>query len=205
LRARWSEVDLNKTRLVKPAATMKSKREHIVPLSSIALAVLERRDRVRVRTGDEKVDAAALVFAGESGRALNYTLFALAPKRAGVDAGAPHSWRSVFRDWAATIGRVDGDLAELALAHALDPTKRAYFRDTAPEPRRAIMEAFARCETRPTPLERASPFSPKIVSIRGSRCACRSPKTPRARRHLLASALSIGAGKARTRANRWRV
>jgi integrase len=145
LLTRYGEVDLNKKRLVKSAATMKSKREHIVPLSSIALEVLERRDRVRLRTGDEKVDAAAFVFAGESGRALNYTLFALAPKRAGVEGvGSPHSWRSVFRDWAATIGRVDGDLAELALAHALDPTKRAYFRDTAPEPRRAIMEAYAR-------------------------------------------------------------
>ena len=60
LRTRDGEIDLKKKRLVKPTATMKSKREHIVPLSSIALEVLERRDRVRVRTGDEKVDAAAL-------------------------------------------------------------------------------------------------------------------------------------------------
>ena len=142
LRSRWGEVDLNKKGLVKPAATMKSKREHIVPLSPIALATLERRDRARVRTGDEKVDAAAFVFTGESGRPLNYTLFALAPKWVGVDSGSPHSWRSVFRDWAATIGRVDGDLAELALAHSLGPVKGAYFRDTAPEPRRAIMESF---------------------------------------------------------------
>ncbi len=135
---RDGEIDLKKKRLVKPAATMKSKREHIVPLSSIALEVLERRREAR--SGDSD-----LVFTNVSGRPLNYTLFALAPGRAGVDGvGSPHSWRSVFRDWAATIGRVDGDLAELALAHALDPTKRAYFRDTAPEPRRAIMESYGR-------------------------------------------------------------
>ena len=93
LRARWSEVDLDKKRLVLPKERMKSKREHIVPLSSIALEVLERRDRDRVRTGDERVDAAALVFTGERGRPLNYTLFALAPKRMGVNSGSPHSWR----------------------------------------------------------------------------------------------------------------
>jgi integrase len=133
---RWNEVDLNKKRLVKPAATMKSKREHVVPLSSLALEALERRSKVR---GDGD-----LVFVGESGRPLNYTLFALAPKRAGIDCGSPHSWRSVFRDWAATLGRVDGDLAELALAHSLGPVKGAYFRDTAIEARRAIMEAYAR-------------------------------------------------------------
>ena len=117
---------------------MKSKREHIVPLSSIAFEVLERRRAAR--SGDSD-----LVFTNASGRALNYTLFALAPKRAGVDGvGSPHSWRSVFRDWAATIGHVDGDLAELALAHSLGQTKQAYFRDTAIEPRRAIMESYGR-------------------------------------------------------------
>ena len=136
LRARWSEIDLNKKRWVLPKERMKAKREHIVPLSSIALEVLERRSKVR---GDSD-----LVFTERVGRPLNYTLFALVPKRMGVDAATPHSWRSVFRDWAATIGRIDGDLAELALAHALDPTKRAYFRDSAPETRRMIMESYAR-------------------------------------------------------------
>jgi integrase len=148
--ARWGEVDFNKKVLVKPAAAMKGAVEHIVPLSALAVGILERRDkaRVRSRTGDRDkdaaADAAAFIFTGPSGnRPINYTGFALAPARLGLDLASPHSWRSVFRDWAATIAHVDGDIAELALAHSLGPVKGAYFQDTAVERRRGVMADYA--------------------------------------------------------------
>ena len=89
LNTRWHEPNLDEKLLVKPAATMKSEREHIVPLSSLALAVLERQ--ARVRTGDA-------VFPGPSGSPLSYNSFATAPMKAGIDAACPHGWRSIFRD-----------------------------------------------------------------------------------------------------------
>jgi integrase len=148
LLARWGEVDFDKKVLVKPAATMKSGREHIVPLSPIVLETLKRRDqaRVRSRTGDKDKDAAAdataFIFSGLSGSALSYTGFALAPARAGIDCGSAHSWRSIFRDWCAVLAHVDGDIAELGLAHSLGPVKEAYFRDGAIERRRGVMQDY---------------------------------------------------------------
>jgi hypothetical protein len=72
---------------------MKGGQEHSVPLSSAALWALELMQAKR--TGDA-------VFPGRGGAPLADTSFATAPKKAGLDAGAPHSWRSIFRDWPAT-------------------------------------------------------------------------------------------------------
>jgi hypothetical protein len=119
---------------VIPGERMKGGREHTIPLSSIALEVLERQRAVR--TGD-------LIFPGRGGSAMAYSHFALAPKELGVDAGTPHSWRSHFRDWCGDIGRIDRDLAESALAHALGGTEASYRCQTAVEARRPVMQAYA--------------------------------------------------------------
>ena len=42
----WSEIDLAKKLWTIPAAKMKGGRAHVVPLSPVALAVLERKARV---------------------------------------------------------------------------------------------------------------------------------------------------------------
>jgi integrase len=110
LKAEWSEIDLAKKLWTVPAAKMKGGKAHVVPLSSVALAVLDRQ--ARVRTGDA-------VFPGLSGSPLSYTAFSRAPAKAGIDAGSPHSWRSIFRDACGDKLRVDRDLAEAALAHSL--------------------------------------------------------------------------------------
>ncbi len=135
LGARWQEVDLDRRLWTLPAARMKSAREHVVPLSTAALAVLKRQ--ACVRTGDA-------IFPGRSGSPLSYNSFATAPAKAGIDAACPHGWRSVFRDWAGDIGEISRDLAEAALAHSLGATEGAYRRLTAVERRRAVMEAYAR-------------------------------------------------------------
>ena len=92
--------------------------------------------RLTVRTGD-------FVFSGPAGRPVSHTYFALAPGRPGLDLAAPHSWRSIWRDWAADIGRIDSDLAETAIAHALSATVRAYRRETAIDARRGPMERYS--------------------------------------------------------------
>jgi integrase len=134
LQARWEEIDFDKRLWTLPAARAKSLREHVVPLSSLALDVLERRRSAR--TGDA-------IFGGQSGSPVGYANFARAPSEAGVSAGSPHSWRSIFRDWAGDVGRIDRDLAESALAHKLPATEASYRRGTAVEARRQPMEAYA--------------------------------------------------------------
>ena len=46
LKAQWSEIDLAKKLWTVPAAKMKGGKAHVVPLSPVALAVLERKARV---------------------------------------------------------------------------------------------------------------------------------------------------------------
>jgi integrase len=130
LRASWSEIDLERRLWTIPAARMKSGKAHAAPLSPAATAVLERQ--AQRRTGDA-------VFPGRGGSPLSYSAFAAAA----TGAGSPHGWRSVFRDWAGDVGRVDRDLAEAALAHSLGKVEAAYRRQTAVEARRPVMEAYA--------------------------------------------------------------
>jgi integrase len=114
---------------------MKGGKAHSVPLSSIALAVLDRQTSRRVS------DA---VFPGVAGGPLSYASFATAPAEAGIAAATPHGWRSIFRDWAGDIGGISRDLAEAALAHALSAVEASYRRATAVEARRPVMEAYGR-------------------------------------------------------------
>jgi integrase len=139
LNACWSEFDFEEGVWTIPATRMKSARPHAIPLNAIALAVLKRR--WEERRGDA-------VFPGRSGKPMGYANFARTPIEidAALDFGSPHSWRSVFRDWAGDVGRlhIDRDLAELALAHVLEDTEGSYRRETGVEARRAPMEAYAR-------------------------------------------------------------
>jgi integrase len=83
------------------------------------------------------------VFPGRSGSPIAYGDLVAAPAKADLDTGSPHGWRSVIRDWASDTGRIDRDLAEAALAHALNAVEGAYRRQRAIEARRPAMEAYA--------------------------------------------------------------
>jgi integrase len=135
LEARWSEIDLIKALWTIPAARMKGGKEHIVPLSSTALMILKRQ--ATVRTGEA-------VFPGRSRSTVAYAAFSAAARDVGFDLGAPHSWRSIFRDACGDRLRIDRDLAEAALAHSLGAVEGSYRRETAIEARRGVMESYAR-------------------------------------------------------------
>jgi integrase len=132
LKADWSEIDLHKKLWTVPAGRMKKGRAHFVPLSSVAMIALERQ---------AKLGTIGAIFPGVTARSLNYASFATAPTRAGFEAGAPHGWRSVFRDWAGDKTTFKDELAEFALAHVLGATVGAYRRSTGD--RGAMMEAYA--------------------------------------------------------------
>jgi integrase len=64
-------------------------------------------------------------------------------RRLGVDATA-HGFRSSFRDWAAEATNFPREVAEAALAHAVESrVEAAYRRSDLLEKRRMLMEAWA--------------------------------------------------------------
>jgi integrase len=133
--ARWEEMDLQAKVWTVPAARMKAGREHRVPLSARALAILEKAREVR--TG-------AHAFPGPGkDRALSTNAFRALLIRLGVDVTA-HGFRSSFRDWAGEASTFPRELAEAALAHNVgDATERAYRRGDALDKRRKLMDAWA--------------------------------------------------------------
>lgn len=132
--ARWREVDLESATWTVPASRMKARREHRVPLSSAALAVLERADGLRGRGG-------GLVFPGVRGGMVGVSVFGRLLRDLKVDC-SPHGFRSSFRSWCSDEG-IDRELAEQALAHAVgSQVEQCYARSDVLERRREVMEAW---------------------------------------------------------------
>jgi integrase len=133
--AKWSEFDLNERLWAVPANRMKAAREHRVPLSGAALAILQQM--AEIRTGD-------FVFPGERGRLSGVSFFRLL-RRMGHEGLTTHGFRSSFRDFAAERTNFPREVAELALAHAVgDATERAYQRSDLFAKRRQLSEAWAK-------------------------------------------------------------
>ncbi len=114
----WAELDLQASLWTVPAARMKSGREHRVPLSGAALALLH---------GQPRGEAEDLVFPGIRGKLSDMSLTAVL-RRMKVDATA-HGFRSTFRDWVSEQTEYSSEVAEMALAHAVgDKVEAAYRR-----------------------------------------------------------------------------
>ena len=135
LGARWGEFDLEAKVWTVPAARMKAGRAHRIPLSTRALAILEKLGEVK---------AGEIVFAGhKAGKPLSGMAFLMLLRRMKLHVTA-HGFRSSFRDWAGDQTSFPREIAEAALAHVSgDATERAYRRSDALEKRRALMEAWA--------------------------------------------------------------
>ena len=133
--ARWTEIDTDAAVWTVPGERMKAGREHRVPLSDRALAVL---DEARQLT-----DSAALVFPSATGRIPSQTGMAKLLRKVGIDA-VPHGFRSSFRDWAAECTEAPREVCELALAHVnSDRVEAAYRRSDLFERRRTLMQQWA--------------------------------------------------------------
>jgi integrase len=134
--ARWDEIDEGAALWTIPAERMKGGREHRVPLSDAALAVLTR---VKPLCRGDYVFPAASAKKPLSNMALLAVLH-----RMGRDDITAHGFRSTFRDWTAECTGFPGEVAEMALAHAVeDKVEAAYRRGDLFEKRRALMKAWA--------------------------------------------------------------
>ena len=136
--AKWSEIDLLQKVWTVPGERMKTGREHRVPLSARALAILKEIERDQV--ADEM-----FVFPGNKiGKPLSNMAFLMLLRRMDRDDLTVHGFRSTFRDWAAERTNFPSEAAEMALAHAVgDKVEAAYRRGDLFEKRRAMMEQWA--------------------------------------------------------------
>lgn len=129
--ATWEEIRGNLW--IIPAERMKASREHRVPLSKQAMAVLDGIDPA-VRQG--------LIFPGLKGPLSDMAL-AMVMRKLDVADATPHGFRSSFRDWAGDCTNYPRELLEEALAHQVgSAVERAYRRGTALEKRRDLMNAW---------------------------------------------------------------
>ncbi|NVN10657.1 tyrosine-type recombinase/integrase [Nguyenibacter vanlangensis] len=138
--ALWSEIDLEAKMWIVPAERMKMAREHRVPLSESALDVL--REALPLR--DQK--AGDLVFPGQKrGKPLSDVALSKAlHAAAGTKDVTVHGLRSTFRDWAAEETDHPGEVAEMALAHAIgSKVEAAYRRGDLIQKRAEMMAAWA--------------------------------------------------------------
>jgi integrase len=133
--ARWDEIDVGGQLWTIPADRMKSRRQHVVPLSDAALAILNVLPR---EAGNPHI------FPGTKRHALASEALLRRLKRMGHGESV-HGFRSSFRDWAGDCTNHSRDVIEAALAHAIgDETEAAYRRSTAIEKRRSVMSDWAR-------------------------------------------------------------
>lgn len=131
--AQWSEFDLRGRVWTVPGERIKAGKQHRVPLSADALAIVE---------GLPRMEGNDYVFPGTRGALSDMTLGAVL-KRMGVDA-VPHGFRSSFKDWARNCTAYADEVSELALAHVnSDATRAAYARDELLQQRRRLMADWA--------------------------------------------------------------
>lgn len=131
--ARWAEIDFNGRTWLVPGARMKAGKDHRVPLSPAALAILkEVRERGR-----------ELIFPGARGGPLSDMTLAKVLKRLKVPVTV-HGFRSTFRDWAEDCTGYPHEVKEAALAHVVkNKAEAAYRRSDLFERRRALMDDWA--------------------------------------------------------------
>ena len=136
LNAWWDEFDINAKLWCIPGERMKAGKDHRVPLSEAAMAVLAKMSEVR---------RGAFVFPGQRrDRPLSNMVFLQLLKRMGRSDLTTHGFRSTFRDWAAELTAFPRDVAEMALAHTIgDKVEAAYRRGDLFDKRRKLMDAWA--------------------------------------------------------------
>ena len=136
LGARWDEIDYASRLWVVPPSRMKKRREHRVPLSAAALAVLDRVNVTRV---------GEFVFPSMQDRPLSNMAMLATLKRMNRPDLTVHGFRATFRTWAAETTSFPHDVIEAALAHVIeDKTQAAYQRGDLLQKRARLMEAWSK-------------------------------------------------------------
>jgi integrase len=132
--ATWSEIDLEHGLWTIPADRMKAGREHQVPLSRQAVALLRSL---------YVIEGSDLVFPSTRMTMLSNMSLTAVMRRMKLEA-VPHGFRSTFRDWASEKTHYQSEVVEMALAHAIEnKVEAAYRRGTLLTKRAPLMQDWA--------------------------------------------------------------
>ena len=134
--ATWDEINVETGVWHVPAAHMKMRRPHRVPLSTGALAVLEK--------APERTTRGLLFPSSRKQGRLSNMAFTMLLRRAGYGHITTHGFRASFRTWALEQTDAPWAAAEAALAHNLGGGEVvAYIHSDLFERRRALMEEWS--------------------------------------------------------------
>ncbi|WBU61199.1 tyrosine-type recombinase/integrase [Paracoccus albus] len=135
LLAEWPEIDDAAAIWTIPAERMKAGREHRVPLSARAQAIVAEIRQFGLDT--------PFIFPGTKlVKPMSNMVFLTMLKRMEVPVTA-HGFRSSFRDWVAETTTYPNELAEMALAHTVkDRVEAAYRRGDMLDRRREMMNEW---------------------------------------------------------------
>jgi integrase len=143
--ARWVEIDEEARVWTIPPDRMKANREHRVPLSDVALAILSTLQRD-----------------GERVFPISNMAMPMLLRRMGKGDLTVHGFRSTFSDWCAERTNFPSEVREMALAHAVgDKVEAAYRRGDLFEKRRQLAEEWARY------CDGEEPAESKVVRLAG--------------------------------------
>jgi integrase len=158
--AQWNEIDLFDKTWTVPAGRMKAHREHRVPLSPRAVAIL--KEMLAARHGN---DDNAFIFPGPNPqRPLSNVALLRLLERMQLDNLTVHGFRATFKTWASERTAVQNEIVEASLAHVIGgKVEQAYLRGDRFEKRRRLMQQWAMFCT--TPVDQPQN---KIVSLRAS-------------------------------------
>ena len=131
--ATWEEVNLDTRTWTIPSERMKAAREHRVPLSSRALAIL---NEARVRFGES-----VLIFPASGNGAISDATLSKLSRENDIQ-GTPHGMRAAFRSWCADAN-ISREIAEACLAHTVKGVEASYQRSDLFKQRAAVMERWA--------------------------------------------------------------
>jgi len=134
--ALWSEIDFDNALWSIPAARMKMKRDHRVPLVQRALDILHQ---IKNCGFSKEIIFPSLT----SGKALSDVTLSKLIKELGFDVDV-HGFRTSFRTWAQDCTDYPREIAEMALAHGVgNAVEQAYARSDLLDKRRQMMRDWA--------------------------------------------------------------
>ena len=152
--AQWDEIDFKSKIWTVPALRIKGGKEHRVPLSARAVALL--KDVYREEGND-------FVFIGPSTGGLSNMAMAQTMRRMGYGHVTVHGFRSTFMDWAHETTAFPKVVIDMALAHTVgDKVEAAYRRGDLLDKRTKLMQAWATyCASKPVKAK-----SDNVVALR---------------------------------------
>ncbi|NDZ12695.1 integrase [Variovorax sp. WS11] len=143
--ARWSEFDAHLTHWTVPGERMKAGRDHKVPLSKRARAVLRQARALQAESVEAAADGKSLelVFPNPGGRPYSDMVFTQLLRRLELPY-TMHGFRASFRTWGMEATQYPAEMLEFALAHVVgDQTVRAYARSDMVARRLQLMQDWA--------------------------------------------------------------